>query len=109
MKLILILAAIGVPVLAIIAITSVRRSFRRKELMGLPFPTSWESTLQRNVTLYQHLPDAMKRQLQADINVFIAEKHFEGAGGLEITDEIRVTIAAQACMLLLNRKDRNYP
>ena len=109
MKLILILTAIGVPVLAIISIVSIRRRLRRKKLMALPFPSAWESILQRTVTLYRHLPSALKQQLQADIHLFLAEKNFEGAGGLEMSDEIRVTIAAQACMLLLNRNDRNYP
>jgi Mlc titration factor MtfA (ptsG expression regulator) len=109
LKLILILATIGGFVLVIFAIASAWRSFRHKTLMALPFPTAWESILQRNVALYRYLPDALKQQLQADIQLFLAEKHFEGAGGLEMSDEIRVTIAAQACMLLLNRKDRNYP
>jgi Mlc titration factor MtfA (ptsG expression regulator) len=43
------------------------------------------------------------------IHVFLAEKHFEGCGGLEITEEIHVTIAAQACLLLLHRKTDYYP
>ncbi len=43
------------------------------------------------------------------MQVFIAEKHFEGCGGLDITDEIKVTIAAQACLLLLHRKTDYYP
>jgi Mlc titration factor MtfA (ptsG expression regulator) len=46
----------------------------------------------------------VKEQLHCLVNVFIAEKKYEGCGGLEITDEIRITIAAQASMLLLNRK-----
>ena len=41
--------------------------------------------------------------------MFLAEKKFEGCGGLEITDEIRVTIAAQACLLLLHREPHYYP
>jgi len=47
--------------------------------------------------------------LQGHIQVFLAEKRFEGAAGLVITDEIRVTIAAQACMLLLHRDTDYYP
>jgi len=47
--------------------------------------------------------------LHGHINVFLDEKRFEGCGGIEITDEIRVTIAALACMLLLNRKTLYYP
>jgi len=47
-------------------------------------------------------------------SVFLGEKNFEGAGGFELTDEVRVTIAAQACLLLLGRADdltnlRIYP
>ena len=43
------------------------------------------------------------------MQVFLSEKHFEGCGGLELTDEIRVTIAAQACLLLLHRDTDYYP
>jgi hypothetical protein len=47
--------------------------------------------------------------LLGDVQVFLAEKHFEGCAGLELTDEIRVTIAAQACLLLLHRETDYYP
>ncbi len=43
------------------------------------------------------------------MQVFLAEKHFEGCGGLQLTDEIRVTIAAQACLLLLHRATDYFP
>ena len=43
------------------------------------------------------------------IQVFLDEKEFEGCGGLTITDEIRVTIAAHACLLLLGRETDIYP
>lgn len=55
------------------------------------------------------LTAAEKRELHGHIQVFLHEKKFEGCGGLEITDEIRVTIAAQACILLLNRKTDCFP
>ena len=77
--------------------------------MNKPFPPIWEGILNRNVALYRYLPDSLKKQLQGHIQVFLGEKIFEGCGGLKITDEIRVTIAAQACILLLNRKPTYYP
>jgi Mlc titration factor MtfA (ptsG expression regulator) len=80
------------------------RLARRKRLTATPFPEAWRQIVEENVPLYSRLPDALKQQLHGSINVFLDEKRFEGCGGLEITDEIRVTIAAQACMLLLNRK-----
>jgi Mlc titration factor MtfA (ptsG expression regulator) len=42
-------------------------------------------------------------QLKKHMQVFVAEKSFLGCGGLQITEEMRVVIAAQACLLLLNR------
>ena len=48
-------------------------------------------------------------ELESHIQVFLAEKHFEGKGGLTMSDEVRVTIAAQACLLLLHRRTDYYP
>jgi Mlc titration factor MtfA (ptsG expression regulator) len=62
-----------------------------------------------NVPLYRYLPEELKKQLHGHINIFLSEKRFEGCGGIEITDQIRVTIAALACILLLNRKTDYYP
>ncbi|MFY9707418.1 MAG: M90 family metallopeptidase [Desulfobacterales bacterium] len=73
----------------------------RKKLTQAPFPSLWEDIIRRNVTHYCMLEDAQRGHLRALIQVFIAEKNWEGAGGLELTDEIRVTISAQACLLLL--------
>ncbi|MHC4462681.1 MAG: M90 family metallopeptidase [Planctomycetota bacterium] len=85
------------------------RRTKRKRLLATPFPAGWKQIVQKNVPLYNRLPDSLKEQLHGFVHVFIAEKNFEGCGGLEITDEIRVTIAAQASMLLLNRKATYFP
>ena len=57
---------------------------------------------------YHLLADDEQADLRQLIRVFLAEKKFEGCSGLEITDEIRITIAAQACILLLNREHDYY-
>jgi Mlc titration factor MtfA (ptsG expression regulator) len=85
------------------------RYYRRKQLKSSPFPPEWEEILSRSVALYRHLPDSLKKELQGYIQIFLSEKTFEGCGGLKITDEIKVTIAGQACILLLNRKPTYYP
>ena len=54
-------------------------------------------------------PPADRQELAGHVQVFLEEKRFEGCGGLQITDEVRVTIAAQACVLLLHRKATYYP
>ena len=82
---------------------------RRNKIKQTPFLDSWEKILDENVQLYRMMPNDLKKQLHNDIKIFLDEKTFEGCGGLEITDEIRVTIACEACMLLLNRKNADFP
>jgi hypothetical protein len=82
---------------------------RRNRLASQPFPAEWLTIIERNVPFYRLLPEADQKELQRHIQIFIGEKRFEGCGGLTITDEIKVTIAAQACMLLLHRRTDYYP
>src|SRR5579883_1201625 len=79
--------------------------WRRQRLRDRAFPKPWRSILDHNVPLYPRLPESLQRQLCGYIQVFLAEKSFTGCGGLSITDEIKVTIAAQACLLLLGQKE----
>ena len=77
---------------------------RREKLRNQPFPPAWLEIIEKNVPIYHRLSGADKKEIQGHILVFLAEKNFEGCGGLEVTDEIKVTIAAQACILLLHRE-----
>ena len=104
----LVIGAIGLLAAILLGRRLVRRA-RRRRLAALPFPGEWTEIIERNVPLYKRLPETLKEQLHSLVQVFLGEKHFEGCGGLEITDEIKVTIAAQACMLLLNRKPTFFP
>lgn len=84
---------------------------RRERIRRRPFPEEWCGILCKRVPYYSRLSPEDQRELQGHIQVFLAEKRFEGCppgpDKLEITDEIRVTIAAQACVLLL-RRDTDY-
>jgi len=82
---------------------------RRKKIGVQPFPSDWLPIVEKNIPSFQALPAKDRRELLKDILIFLAEKNFEGCGGLSLTDEIRVTIAAQACLLLLHRKNDDYP
>jgi Mlc titration factor MtfA (ptsG expression regulator) len=76
---------------------------RHRQLRTLPFPRAWARILRRRVPMLQHLPAPLRRRLLGLIQVFIADKPFIGCAGLDIDDEMRVTIAAQACLLLLGQ------
>ncbi|HEY5219024.1 MAG TPA: M90 family metallopeptidase [Gemmatimonadaceae bacterium] len=80
----------------------------RDEIRQRPFPADWRAVIERNVPYVALLPQADRDELDGHVQVFLAEKQFEGCGGLEITDEIRVTIAAQACILLLHRETDDF-
>jgi MtfA peptidase len=83
--------------------------WRRKRVMQRLFPAAWVDHLNANVKLYPRLTPADQLELQRHMLVFLAEKHFEGCRGATITDEIRVTIAGNACLLLLHRKTDYFP
>lgn len=83
--------------------------YRLRRAVAAPFPGEWVDILDRNIGIYPNLPKPLRLQLRVLIKQFLHQKHFSGAGGLDVTDEMRVTIAAQACMLQLNRHGGLYP
>jgi MtfA peptidase len=82
---------------------------RRRKLLAKPFPQTWLALIEQNMRIYAGLVDADRHELLGLVQIFMAEKSFEGCGGLELTDLIKVTIAAQACRLLLHRETDLYP
>lgn len=91
------------------AVVKSQRKARFDKLMNAPFPEEWHKIMVKNMPVYMQLPENLRDKLHGYINVFLAEKNFEGCGGQEITDEVRVTIAAQACLLLVGRDTKVYP
>lgn len=85
------------------------RDRRRKAICERPFPSEWLATLLETVPYFQCLAVDDQDKLRDLIQIFLEEKRFEGCGGLDIDDEIRVTIAAQACILILRHDDDIYP
>ena len=85
------------------------RQRRRHRLRARPFPEKWLSLIQRHVVFFHRLSASDRAELLGHIQVFLAEKRFEGCGDFAITDEVRLTIAAQACLLLLHRRTDYFP
>ncbi len=86
-----------------------RRQHRREAIRARPFPAGWRDVLARKFPFFSRLTEVDQRELEGHVQVFLAEKNFEGCGGFEMTDEARVLIAAQACLLLLHRETDCYP
>ncbi|MFT5541219.1 MAG: Mlc titration factor MtfA (ptsG expression regulator) [Glaciecola sp.] len=85
------------------------REYKRNKVRGLPFKKEWRKVIQQRMPYFKKMPTHLQLQLKEHIQVFLSEKKFIGYNGVNISDEIRVTIAAQACLLLLNRKTDYYP
>lgn len=85
------------------------RTRRRGRLLAQPFPAAWPAYLDSNVAPYRTLSSAEKRRLHDDLRILVAEKNWEGCGGLTMTEEIKVTIAAQAALLLLGIQHDYFP
>jgi MtfA peptidase len=87
----------------------VHRAWRRRRIARQPFPAEWRRLLRRRVPAFRRMPPDLQAQLRKRIQVFVAEKPFIGCAGMRITDEVRVTVAALACMLILNRPADVFP
>ncbi len=77
------------------------RKLRRSRLLSQPFPGDWEPWLQRGCRILDRLSPDEQQLLRSRLRLLVAEKHWEGCGGLAVTDEMRVTIAAQAALMTL--------
>ncbi|WP_233998913.1 zinc-dependent peptidase [Microbulbifer pacificus] len=82
---------------------------RRRYLRSRPLTRQQLSILADRLTLYRYLPEERQKELQRNVSLFLQEKEFVGCDGLAISEEMRVVIAAHACLLLLERDNNCYP
>jgi len=84
------------------------RNRRRRKLLAQPFPAAWSEVLETNVWQYGSLSDGEQARLRDRLRIFVDEKNWEGCGGLDLTDEVRVTIAGHASLLILELDPESY-
>jgi len=82
---------------------------RRERLRSLPFPPQWGEIIDRHLPHASTLPRDLRWQLETHVRVFVEEKRVTGAQGVEVTVEMRVLIAAHACLLALNQGTDVFP
>ena len=105
----LVFTLMGLCVLSLLAGYPAWRRWRHRRLHGQPFPAAWRKLLQKKWALYRHLPPPLQKRLQGMIQVMLADVPFVGCDGLVVTDDMRVMVAAQACLLVLERPGPPYP
>lgn len=85
------------------------RRLTRAEVLREELSPELRRYVDEHAKLARYLAPKDREKLEALTRVFLAEKTFEGAGGLELTDEMRVAIAARACLMVLHRVGLDEP
>jgi len=98
------IALVATGILAWLILAPAWRSRRRAARMAQPLPADARSAIDRNVPAAAGLPPGLRARLDSLVSAFVAEKEFIGCNGLAVTGEIRATIAALACLLVLGRR-----
>lgn len=75
---------------------------RRKDLLASPLSPHQRAIIARLVPITRRLPASLRPSLEGKINLFLDQITFRGQGGIEVTEEMRLSIAAQACLLIVN-------
>ncbi|NWK57375.1 zinc-dependent peptidase [Verrucomicrobiaceae bacterium N1E253] len=100
------------PVVAIAGVVSGRaalRRSRRRAWMAMRLDEDARRQVAEDFPLFARLPDMVRDELEGLMHVFMEEKNFEACGGLEeVSGHMQRVIAAQACLLLVNRKHDFY-
>jgi MtfA peptidase len=85
------------------------RRLSRADVIAEPFPDRFRELLLRRVPCAELLTEPELSKLETLVRIFNSEKSFEAAGGLTLDEEMRVVIAARACLLVLQRVDLDGP
>lgn len=86
-----------------------RQRDRRKAVMAVPLEERSRQLLRKHMPLFDRVPEELRPRLESLMQMFMHELSFEACGGLhEVTEEMRLAISAQACLLLLESGYEDY-
>jgi Mlc titration factor MtfA (ptsG expression regulator) len=99
--------ALGVSVGLAARQSLLRRSRRRHAVLAEPFPESWRQFLLESYDHYERLDAASRRRFENDVRIFAAETRITGIE-VEVSDELRLLVAASAVTLSLGWPDYEW-
>lgn len=99
----------GLAVFAAVLAYGLRKPWRRWRVAQQELPASSREWLEDHVLLYRHAPAEARARFERDVRFVLAEAKFEGVGGVEVTEDLRLAVAAGVAMLLHGRPDWELP
>lgn len=85
-----------------------RHQRERRERLEAGFRPEWRELLAARMRTWQLLDDDERARLEMLTLQLLVELHWEAAADFELTDDIEVTIAADAAVLLLGLDDESF-
>lgn len=102
------LSALAIILVGVVFYVAFWPAIRQQRIVRNSFPEQWSAILERRLPFTRRFPEQQRQHLEDLIKLFLSDKQFIGCAGQVIDDDIRVTIAAQACLLILNNPDTHY-
>jgi Mlc titration factor MtfA (ptsG expression regulator) len=101
---------VGAVALVLLAFVFMRwhRARRLSRTFNEPFSREWRAILERSIPLYRRMPHNLRRRLEPVVRAFLARIEFIGCQGLQVTDEMRLVVATQACLLIVENDANAY-
>ena len=84
------------------------RARRRARRVAEPFSAEWRALLASSLPLYSRMPASLRAKLEPLARTFLRDVRFVGCNGLELTDEMRLVVATQACLLVVANDPHAY-
>lgn len=78
------------------------KSQARHQLLATPLTDHQRAIIDLQVPLVRRLPADLRAKLDGKVNLFLDQVSFYGCDGLDVTEEMQLAIAAQACLLIVN-------
>lgn len=98
-------AWLGLILVVLVLWFGLRSSVQRWRAVRRPLPAASRDWLERHVPLYARADKPSRARFERDVQIVLAEARFEGVGGVEVTDDLRLGVAAGVALLLHGRPE----
>ncbi len=93
---------LGLLIVAVFVYRHVSLRRKRERLLATPLSPEQRQVVAELVPVIRSMPASLRPKLEGKINLFLDQITFHGNHGLEVTEQMKLSIAAQACLPIVN-------